>query len=44
MIAHLKRYAAPGLAARLDGVTRVSGHAYDWTLNDAIRANARVAR
>lgn len=44
VIAHLKRYAAPGLAARLDGVTRVSGHAYDWTLNDATRANARASR
>lgn len=33
VIAHLRRYAAPELAARLEGATRISGHDYDWALN-----------
>lgn len=37
VIAHLARYAAPPLAARLPGA-RIAGHAYDWTLNDVARA------
>lgn len=35
VIAHLRVYAAPALAAKLDGVTDVYGFDYDWTLNDA---------
>jgi hypothetical protein len=35
VIAHLKRYAEPGLARQLDGIRRVGGHDYDWSLNDA---------
>lgn len=35
VIAHLGRYATPALAAQLDGIRRVSGHDYDWSLNDA---------
>lgn len=35
VIAHLRAYAAPALAAKLDGVTDVYGFDYDWTLNDA---------
>lgn len=34
VIAHLRRYAEPALARQLEGVRRVSGHAYDWALND----------
>lgn len=33
VIAHLKRYAAPALAAGLQTIERVSDHAYDWRLN-----------
>ncbi|GGJ01681.1 DUF547 domain-containing protein [Neoroseomonas lacus] len=33
VLAHLARYAAPALAARLHGA-RIAGHDYDWTLND----------
>ena len=35
VIAHLKRYARPGLAVSLKGVSSVSNDRYDWTLNDA---------
>lgn len=35
VIAHLRRYAAPPLAARLAGVGAIADHAYDWALNDA---------
>ncbi|WP_416897592.1 MAG: DUF547 domain-containing protein [Minwuia sp.] len=34
VIAHLKLYAAPALAARLEGVTRIDDDSYDWRLND----------
>jgi hypothetical protein len=34
VLAHLKQYAEPGLGKALAGVRRVSGHDYDWTLND----------
>ncbi|HCK83324.1 MAG TPA: DUF547 domain-containing protein [Hyphomonadaceae bacterium] len=33
VIAHLRRYALPELAARLSGATRIAGHGYDWALN-----------
>jgi len=33
VIAHLKRYAEPGLAAALSGVAGIDGHRYDWSLN-----------
>ena len=33
VIAHLKRYAAPALAAQLDRVDGIDGHDYDWALN-----------
>jgi hypothetical protein len=35
VIAHLRRYAAPPLAARLASATTIAGHDYDWALNDA---------
>ena len=31
--AHLVRYAAPELAARIRATERIAGYAYDWTLN-----------
>jgi hypothetical protein len=37
VIAHLRRYAAPELAAALAGMSSIAGHAYDWTLNDLRR-------
>jgi len=33
VVAHLRRFAAGDLAARLDGRRRIDGHAYDWTIN-----------
>lgn len=35
VIAHLRAYAAPPLAAALAGVTRIAGDTYDWSLNEA---------
>jgi len=35
VLAHLRRHAAPPLAARLTDRTTIAGDAYDWTLNDA---------
>jgi hypothetical protein len=41
VIAHLRRYAAPALAARLAGVSAIGRYRYDWALNDAGPAPAR---
>jgi hypothetical protein len=35
IIAHLRRYAAPPLAAALAPITSIAGDQYDWSLNDA---------
>lgn len=35
VIAHLRRHAAPALAARLNDRTVIAEDAYDWALNDA---------
>lgn len=35
VIAHLKAYAEPDLAMKLEAVSSISGHDYDWQLNDA---------
>jgi hypothetical protein len=35
VIAHVKRYAAPDLAARLTAATKIVEDAYDWSLNAA---------
>ncbi|MGF1624555.1 MAG: DUF547 domain-containing protein [Alphaproteobacteria bacterium] len=35
IIAHLRAYAEPALAARLAAVTSIADHDYDWRLNDA---------
>lgn len=37
VIAHLKQYAAPELAAALEGVDDIDDHDYDWSLNAAAR-------
>ena len=34
VIGHLKRHAAPALLAELEGIERISGDDYDWSLND----------
>jgi hypothetical protein len=41
VIAHLRHWAGPELAARLDGISRIRGHDYDWRLNDARRADGK---
>ena len=33
VLAHIRRYAAPGLLAELEGIERISGYDYDWSLN-----------
>lgn len=33
VMAHIRRYAAPGLLAELEGIDRVSDFDYDWSLN-----------
>lgn len=40
VIAHLRAYAGPRLATDLATVKRISGHAYDWSLNEAAKAAA----
>jgi hypothetical protein len=40
VIAHIERYAEPELAERIRQAPRLSGHAYDWELNDARRAGS----
>jgi Protein of unknown function, DUF547 len=35
VLAHLRRYAGPALAARLAAFHTIGGDAYDWRLNDA---------
>ena len=35
VIAHLRRYARPDLAAALAGIERIDDFTYDWRLNDA---------
>lgn len=44
VIAHLKRYAKPALAAELDGLEQVYGYEYDWSLNDAAPRAAPASR
>jgi hypothetical protein len=36
VLAHLRRHAAPALAARLDAGTSIAEDVYDWTLNDTV--------
>jgi hypothetical protein len=35
VIAHMKKYAEPALKAKLDTLTAISNHDYDWALADA---------
>ncbi|OGL58966.1 MAG: hypothetical protein A3J27_08055 [Candidatus Tectomicrobia bacterium RIFCSPLOWO2_12_FULL_69_37] len=35
VLAHLRRYASPHLAARLAKFSRIADHGYDWDLNEA---------
>ena len=35
VLAHLGRYAAPGLKRRLESVEDIAGYRYDWDLNEA---------
>ncbi|GMQ96195.1 MAG: DUF547 domain-containing protein [Gammaproteobacteria bacterium] len=44
VIAHLRSYARPALAAKLEGITEVYDFEYDWTLNDTAPAQARQRR
>ena len=37
VIAHLKKFALPSLAQRLDRAKRIDGYDYDWKLNDVSR-------
>jgi hypothetical protein len=37
VIAHLKKFASPRLAQRLDSAKRIDGYDYDWKLNDVSR-------
>jgi len=37
VIAHLRRYASPTLAAELAGIGSISDHRYNWKLNDDTR-------
>jgi len=41
VMAHLRRYAAPPLAAQLASITAIDRYRYDWSLNDAGPAPAR---
>ncbi len=41
VISHMKKYAAPALAARLEKTASIAGHDYDWSLNEADAAGAR---
>lgn len=41
IIEHLRRYATPEQRDRLAGVAAISGHHYDWRLNDAATAPGR---
>lgn len=34
VIAHIKQYAAPDLKAKLEGISKISDHEYDWSLNE----------
>ena len=40
VIAHLKKYASPELAKKLEKVSSISSDAYSWDLNDTAKAKA----
>ncbi len=37
VISHLKRFANPALAAKLRNIKEISGHQYDWSLNEVVK-------
>ena len=39
VLAHLREYAAPGLADTLRFVDGIDGYDYDWSLNDTVQTN-----
>ncbi len=40
VISHLKAYAEPDLAMKLEGLSSIQGHGYDWRLNDVSGSTA----
>lgn len=44
VIAHLKKYAGPELAKKLDKQTAIADDGYDWSLNETSAAKAGAAR
>ncbi|WP_282609690.1 DUF547 domain-containing protein [Pelagibius sp. Alg239-R121] len=45
VIAHLRRYAKPGLKNALSGISEVDDHRYDWDLNSSVKvAKAKKKR
>ncbi|MGI9507313.1 MAG: DUF547 domain-containing protein [Geminicoccaceae bacterium] len=40
VISHLKAYAEPDLAMKLEGLRSIQGHGYDWHLNDVSGSTA----
>ncbi len=40
VIAHLERYAEPDISAKIKQVPKLTGHAYDWSLNGVRRAGS----
>lgn len=37
VLRHLRKYATPPLKPKLDSAKSISGHQYDWSLNDVVR-------
>ncbi|MEZ5843294.1 MAG: DUF547 domain-containing protein [Hyphomicrobiaceae bacterium] len=37
VLSHVRKFAAPDLAKRLDGISAIASYDYDWSLNDAKR-------
>jgi Protein of unknown function, DUF547 len=44
VIAHLKKYANPDLAKKLNKQTAIADDAYDWSLNEAAAGKTGAAR
>jgi len=42
VIAHLRQYAKPELAAQLEGVTSIGGDDYDWSLNAGSQQSSSI--
>ncbi|MDX2290571.1 MAG: DUF547 domain-containing protein [Hyphomicrobiaceae bacterium] len=37
---HARKYASPGLKAKLDGITGIDSYQYDWSLNDTAKSKS----